>query len=166
MKPKPLSPIAYGRAHPALTRIRLLSQFLDNAIRIPGTSFRVGFDPLLGLVPGAGDIASVLISVYIVLESLRFQLPRETLLRMVSNLLTDTALGTVPVAGDMFDVVWKANARNVHLLEEHLQNPNPSRAADRLFVFGVILVLILLVAVVVAIALASLRALWWVLTGS
>lgn len=166
MKPKPSIPAVYGRAHPALTRIRLLSQFLDNAIQLPGTSFRIGFDPLLGLVPGAGDIASVLISVYIVLEALRFQLPRETLIRMVSNLLTDTALGTVPVAGDMFDVVWKANARNVRLLEDHLQNPNPARAADRFFIFGIIVILVLLVIAVVAIAFAGLRALWWLVTGS
>jgi hypothetical protein len=166
MKSKPSAPVFYRRSHPALNRIRFLSRLLDNAVRVPGTSFRVGFDPLLGLLPGAGDIASVLISVYIVLESLRFQLPKETLIRMISNLVTDTALGTIPIAGDMFDVVWKANARNLHLLETHLQNPNPSRAADRLFIVGVVIILLLLVVAVVAIALASLRALWWLVSGS
>lgn len=167
MKPSPsyLSRLS-KRSHAALARIRFLSQFLDNAVRVPGTTFRVGLDPFLGLIPGAGDVASVLISVYIVLESLRFRLPKETLIRMVSNLLTDTALGSIPVAGDVFDVVWKANARNLQLLEAHLQNPDPSRAADRLFVLGVILVLALLVLVVAVLALGSLRLLWWVLTGS
>lgn len=166
MKSRPSAPIAYPRSHPALNRIRFLSQLLDNAIRIPGTSFRIGIDPFLGVIPGAGDVASVLISVYIVLESLRFRLPKDILIRMVSNLVTDTAIGSVPVAGDMFDVVWKANARNLQLLEAHLRNPNPSRAADRLFVIGVVILLGILVAVVVAIALAGLRLLWWLITGS
>ncbi|MBF2080367.1 MAG: DUF4112 domain-containing protein [Synechococcales cyanobacterium T60_A2020_003] len=155
-----------ARSHAALGRIRFLSQFLDNAVPVPGTTFRVGLDPFLGLIPGAGDVVSVLISVYIVLESLRFRLPKETLIRMVSNLLTDTALGSIPVAGDVFDVVWKANARNLQLLEAHLQNPDPSRAADRFFVLGVILVLALLVLVVVVLTLGSLRLLWWIFTGS
>jgi hypothetical protein len=153
-------------SHPALGRIRVLAYILDDAIPIPGTRFRIGLDPILGLLPGAGDVASVIISVYIVLESLRFRLPARMLLQMVSNLLTDTVLGSIPVAGDAFDAVWKANARNLRLLEAHLQDPTPGRAADRLMVGAVVGVLVLLVLLVMAIALGMARVLWWALTGS
>lgn len=152
--------------HPAFQRIRWMSQVLDNAIPIPGTGYRVGIDPLLGLFPGAGDVVSTVFSVYIVLESLRFGLPKETLTRMVYNLLADTAIGSVPVAGDVFDVAWKANARNLKLLEAHLQNPQPSRPADRTFIAVVVVILLLLVVAVAAIAFGLIRLLAWIFTGS
>jgi hypothetical protein len=107
---------------------------LDNAIAIPGTNRRVGLDPLLGLIPGGGDTVSAALSGYIIVEAALMGLPRSTLLRMVTNLLADTVLGSVPLAGDLFDAAFKANSKNLQLIESHLQNPHPSAKADKLFI--------------------------------
>ncbi|MBP0011367.1 DUF4112 domain-containing protein [Roseofilum sp. Belize Diploria] len=118
--------------------LRRLSQLLDNALPIPGLNYRVGIDPIIGLIPGGGDMVSGILSAYIVLEATRFGLPKETLGRMVINVLIDTLTGIVPILGDLFDLTWKANAMNVELLEEHLQTPKSSEAADRGFIIVMI----------------------------
>lgn len=139
-----------------LDRVRTLSYLLDNSIPIPGTSYRVGLDPLLGLVPGGGDTVGMILSAYIVMEGIRLRLPRESVTRMVSNLLLDAVLGTVPLVGDVFDATWKANSRNLALLEAHVQNPEGSRSADRWFLFlmamtviGIVFGFVVLVATVI-----------------
>ncbi|UBF24996.1 DUF4112 domain-containing protein [Kovacikia minuta CCNUW1] len=149
----------------ALQRVRLLSRVLDNAIPIPGTSYRIGLDPLLGLIPGGGDIAGAVASAYIVLESARFGLPRKTLMQMLTNLFTDAVVGVVPFLGDFFDVTWKANSRNVALLEAHLKNPRPQRAADRLFLAFLVIALLLFVAAVAAIATLVVGLIWRAIRG-
>ncbi|MDJ1172892.1 DUF4112 domain-containing protein [Roseofilum capinflatum] len=128
-----------------IQRLRRLSQLLDNALPIPGLNYRVGLDPIIGLIPGGGDMVSAILSAYIVLEATRFRLPKETLGRMVMNILIDTLTGIVPVLGDIFDLTWKANAMNMQLLEEHLQAPKSSEAADRGFIIVMILILALIV---------------------
>ncbi|MEM7135801.1 MAG: DUF4112 domain-containing protein [Myxococcota bacterium] len=110
-----------------LGRLRSLSRLLDNAVRIPGTNYRVGLDPLIGLIPGGGDVVGGLLSMYIVLEAARMGVPRAKLGRMGANVLWELGVGTVPIIGDLFDVTWKANARNVAILEEHLE----TNAADQ-----------------------------------
>lgn len=124
-------------------RVQALSQLLDNAITVPGTKYSIGLDPLIGLLPGGGDLFTGLLSLYIVIEGFRLGASASTLTRMASNIAFEVIAGTVPVVGDIFDVAWKANARNVQLLEEHLQSPQPRRQADR--VFFVILVTGLLI---------------------
>jgi hypothetical protein len=128
----------------ALQRIRVLSRLLDNAVSIPGTNYRVGIDPLLGLLPIGGDAVGLALSAYIILEAIRFRLPRATLVRMLTNLLLDSTLGAVPVLGDVMDFAWKSNARNLALLEAHLKDPHPQKAADRLFIFLTLGILIVL----------------------
>ncbi|MEA5462930.1 DUF4112 domain-containing protein [Leptothoe sp. PORK10 BA2] len=127
------SALSESHAHPALRRLRNLSHVLDNAIAIPGLNYRVGLDPLFGLLPGGGDLMAGLISIYVVAEAARIGVPAATLGRMGLNILTEVLVGAVPMIGDLFDVVWKANARNVDLLERHLRDPIPSRRADKLF---------------------------------
>jgi len=128
-----------------IQRLRRLSKLLDNALPIPGLNYRVGLDPIIGLIPGGGDMVSAILSAYIVLEATRFGLPKETLGRMVLNILIDTLTGIIPVLGDLFDLTWKANAMNVQLLEEHLQAPQASEAADRSFIIVMIIILALIV---------------------
>lgn len=128
-----------------IQRLRRLSQLLDNALPIPGLNYRVGLDPIIGLIPGGGDMVSAILSAYIVLEATRFRLPKETLGRMVMNILIDTLTGIVPVLGDIFDLTWKANAMNMQLLEEHLQAPKSREAADRGFIIVMIIILALIV---------------------
>jgi len=123
------------RKEARLDRLRSISRVLDNAISIPGTNYGVGIDPLLGLLPGGGDFISSIFSGYMVVEAARLGLPRESLVRMVTNLILDTLAGTVPVVGDLFDVTWKANARNMELIEYHMKSPLSSKKADKWFVF-------------------------------
>lgn len=126
-----------------IQRLRKLSRILDNAIAIPGTRFRIGLDPVLGLLPGAGDFIGTVLSAYIVFEAARLGLPREALGRMVFNILLESAVGTVPVLGDWFDFAWKANVRNMELLETHLNIPKESERANRWFIFLLIVGLLI-----------------------
>ena len=107
----------------ALARVRSLVRLLDDAIEIPGTKYRIGLDPLLGLFPALGDYLGALMSGYVIWQAARFGVPRETLIQMGANVLLEMFVGTAPVLGDAFDVVWKANARNLDLLETHVATP-------------------------------------------
>lgn len=104
-----------------LRQARAIARLLDTAIPIPGTSMRLGIDPLLGLVPGLGDVAGAAMSGYVVLTAVRLGAPRFLVARMVGNVALDTLVGTVPLLGDLFDAGWKANTRNVALLDRHLE---------------------------------------------
>ncbi|MFC7046712.1 DUF4112 domain-containing protein [Halobacteriaceae archaeon GCM10025711] len=133
-------------------RLERLSFVLDNAVRVPGTSYRVGLDPLVGLLPGIGDVPTTAVSAYIVVEAAAMGVPRATVARMVFNLVVDAVFGSIPIAGDLFDAVWKANARNVGLLEARLDDPG-AQSADRRFLWlaggGLFVVLLALSAGVV-----------------
>lgn len=116
-------------AHPAapdratvtrrIRRLRRLATLMDAAVTIPGIKVRIGWDAVLGLVPGGGDALSAVISSYIVAEAARLGVPRPILLRMMLNIAIDFGLGCVPIAGDWFDVVWRANLMNVDLIDRH-----------------------------------------------
>ncbi|MGF1523701.1 MAG: DUF4112 domain-containing protein [Leptolyngbyaceae cyanobacterium] len=104
-----------------LNRIRRLSRLMDTAFKIPGTSFKIGLDPIIGLVPGAGDLITTAISAYILILAARFRLPRSVFGQMVFNVLLEAVVGTVPLLGDAFDAFYKSNVRNLALLESHLK---------------------------------------------
>ncbi|BAI90993.1 MULTISPECIES: DUF4112 domain-containing protein [Arthrospira] len=106
----------------ALRELRQFSDFLDRAIRIPGTSQGIGLDPLIGLIPGGGDLLGAVLAGYIVFRSFQLGLPKKLLLIMTYNIVIDTVLGTVPIFGDLFDVLWKANVKNVDILESYLMD--------------------------------------------
>lgn len=142
---------------PNIEGIRRLSNLLDEAIAIPGTSWRFGLDPLLSLIPAAGDYFSLTLSVYIVWQAYRLGTPKETLIRMVIHLLVDAFVGTVPVVGDAFDFVWKANTRNLQLLEAHLGDGLQARKGDRWFLLLLIVGVSVLVIAATALFLFLLR---------
>lgn len=104
-----------------LNRIRRLSRLMDTAIGIPGTRFRIGLDPIMGLIPGAGDLVSTSFSAYIIFLAARFKLPRQVLTQMIFNIALEAVVGSVPLVGDLFDAAYKSNIRNLNLLERHLQ---------------------------------------------
>jgi hypothetical protein len=116
----------------------------DAAIRVPG-GIEIGLDPLVGLVPGAGDAVGALVSGYIVLAGARLGVPGSTLVRMLANLGIDALLGAVPVAGDLFDVAWKSNLKNVALIEQHLADPHAARRTNRAWLALVVAAMLLLV---------------------
>lgn len=132
-----------------LRRLRFIGHLLDNSIPIPGTGQRIGIDPILGLLPGAGDVLGTVLSAYIVFEAARLGLPRETLTRMIGNILFETVTGSVPILGDVVDATWKANLRNLALLETHLDPSassidRPSRKPDTGFMVLIVVGFILL----------------------
>lgn len=141
---------------------------MDNAIPIPGTSYRVGLDPLIGLLPGGGDFVGTALSAYIVLEAARMGVPRATLQQMVWHIVVDTVSGVVPVLGDLVDVTWKANVKNIALLEDHLDvTPAESgrKKVDWLFLGLLLGGLLLVVFIIAVISAMLLRWLWSVITG-
>ena len=104
-----------------LKRIRKIANLLDTAIGIPGTKIRFGLDPILGLIPGGGDLITAVISAYMIYLAARFGLERAEIFEMIKNVAVETAIGSVPVAGDIFDDYFKANIRNLEILEKHLK---------------------------------------------
>jgi hypothetical protein len=94
----------------------------------------MGLDPVIGLVPGLGDAAGALLAAWILLEAVRLGASRATLGRIASNIALDALVGTIPALGDVFDLFWKANLKNVALLERHALDPVGARKGDRLFV--------------------------------
>ena len=103
-----------------VARLDVLANLLDTAFILPGTNVRFGFDALIGLVPGIGDAITTAISLYIVLEARQLGAPAHLILRMLANVVVDGFVGAVPLVGDAFDVLWRANRRNVWLLREWL----------------------------------------------
>lgn len=118
-----------------LARLRTVSDLWDRAFGIPGTQWRLGLESLVGLLPVGGDVVGLGISIYILWQVVQFKLPKTLLLRMVFNIAIDALVGAVPILGDLFDMTWKANTKNVNLLESHLQEPIKSRSADRRFLW-------------------------------
>ncbi|BAY98932.1 hypothetical protein NIES37_29100 [Tolypothrix tenuis PCC 7101] len=108
-----------------LNRIRKLSRLMDTSIRIPGIGFRIGIDPIIGLVPGAGDLISTAFSAYIIFLATRFGIPRQDLTKMIFNVGLEAVVGTVPLVGDLFDAFYKSNIRNLDILEQHLSAVEP-----------------------------------------
>ncbi|MCC5659963.1 MAG: DUF4112 domain-containing protein [Nostoc sp.] len=118
-----------------LNRIRKLSRLMDTSIRIPLTGFRIGIDPIIGLVPGAGDLISTAFSAYIIFLATRFGIPRQDLAKMIFNVGLEAVVGTVPLVGDLFDAFYKSNIRNLAILEQHLTvvEPKLKEVSDELY---------------------------------
>ena len=102
-----------------LARLEMLATLMDAAIVVPGTNIRIGADAVIGLVPGIGDLISVGISSFLILEARRMGAPRHVVARMIGNVALDGLVGVIPVVGDVFDVAFRANLRNMRLLRKH-----------------------------------------------
>ena len=129
---------------------------LDSQFRIPGTSIRFGLDPILSLIPGVGDLASPIYTVLLLVRGVGQRVPRVVLVRMALNALIDALVGAVPLAGNVADVFWRANTRNLALLERHARPGLPPARGDYYFVFAVAAIfgVLLVIPFVLAIALA------------
>ncbi len=112
---------------PRIDRLKALSRLLDDSIGIPGTPYRIGIDPLLDLIPGIGDVLGMMASAYIIYGAQQLGLPRAALVRMLLNVAVDGVVGAVPFIGAVFDAGWKANVRNVALIEAHVHEARPGR---------------------------------------
>ena len=105
----------------SLARLDALARIMDSAFQIPGTNIRMGVDALLGLLPGIGDAISASISSYLIWEAKQLGVSKLVLARMAGNVAIDTVIGAVPFAGDIFDVAYKANVKNIALLKKHVE---------------------------------------------
>lgn len=146
-----------------IKRVQVLAKLLDNSITIPGTGWKIGFDPIIGLIPGIGDVIGAVLSGYIILEAARSEVPAFTLARMLVNVGIDTLLGAVPAVGDMFDAAWKSNVMNVALLERHLAATGdaPSKKHNVLGLMAIaVIVLVLILAAGLALGVFAARLLW------
>jgi hypothetical protein len=101
-------------------RLRRIAKLMDSQFRVPVIGVRIGADAILGLVPGIGDALSGLIGAYLIYEAQRLGLPRLALLRMIANVAFDTAIGAIPVAGDIWDFFFRSNDRNMQILARHI----------------------------------------------
>ena len=150
-----------GRAAGNLESLRRLAELLDTRFVIPGTKIRFGLDPILSLVPGLGDLVSPAFAVLLLVEGLQQRVPKVVIARMLVNAFTDALIGAIPVAGNIGDIFWRANARNLELLERHARpGAAPSRsdyvvASLLAAVFGIVV----FIPVMLAIWLAA--SLWW-----
>ena len=145
--------------------LQRLANLLDQAIPLPG-GFRIGFDGIIGLLPGVGDLIGSGLSSFILLQASRLGAPRTVLFRMAANIAIDTLVGVVPVIGDLFDFAWKANLRNVELLGRYLDEPRQTRVRSTVLVAAIITALLILAGVALVILGALARWLWLGITGS
>jgi len=138
-----------------------LSRWMDGLFRIPGTGWRFGLDAIVGLIPGVGDTVSTLTGFYILAAGVRYRVSKATLLRMGVNIGVDYLFGAIPVIGDLFDMAWKSNQRNVELLRRRAtvsaEDAHSGRTSDWLFVGLVMLALL-------ALLVGSITILWFILS--
>jgi hypothetical protein len=141
-------PAAEARLRSAERRIAGMAWLLDNSIPIPGTGRRFGIEPIVGLIPGAGDLLSAGMGVAVLLEASRFRLPKIVLVRMVTNTLLDLVVGAVPFLGDLFDFAYKSNTRNLELFRRYARDPGASTGEHRAFIVGLVLLIVGVLALV------------------
>jgi len=135
-----------------LRRLRTITRVMDEAFRVPGTRFRFGLDGLAGLIPGLGDALTATISAYALLAAARTGAPKSVLGRMAGNILLDTLVGAVPLLGDGFDFAFKANRRNLRILEQYAAAPARTRRASRGMLAAAAGVVVLVIVGAVALA--------------
>lgn len=111
--------------------LRAITRVMDDALKIPGTRFRFGLDAIIGLIPGVGDTVTAAIAGYALIAAAKAGAPRSLLARMAGNILLDAAVGAVPVLGDLFDFAFKANRRNLRLLDQFAADPVRTRSRSR-----------------------------------
>jgi hypothetical protein len=120
-----------ARGRRDLARLRAITQLFDNAFVVPGTRWRFGVDALFGLIPGLGDIAGALVAVYALHVARGLRAPGAVQLQMLGNIALDALIGTVPLIGDLFDFVFKAQTRNLALLDAWLETPHATERRSR-----------------------------------
>jgi hypothetical protein len=129
--------------------LKILAGWLDDVFVVPGSNLRFGLDPIIGLIPVVGDLATTLLSLYIIAAAAKMQVPKSTLARMGLNIMIDSIVGAIPFAGNVFDFAWKANARNAQLLERHASSTVGEQRQqgfwDWLLVGGMILTVVIVV---------------------
>lgn len=158
-----VTPDQHAERNPSRSRVHRLAWLLDSSIRLPG-GFRIGVDGIIGLIPGVGDLVAAALSSYIIGSAARMGVPASMLIRMGMNVLLELVVGAIPLFGDIFDFVFKANERNVRLIDAHLDEPHANRAQSRWIVASVIAFLLLVIGLALTVTIHLLGMLWGVIT--
>jgi hypothetical protein len=148
-----------------ISRLDRLSRLLDSVLRIPGTNFRIGLDPLLGLIPGIGDTLGAVLSSYIIIEAARLGVPKRILFRMVGNVALESIAGAVPILGDLFDFAWKANLKNFELLRAYAGGGTAKERSSRQIMRLLVWALVIIVVGLLALSIVIVRFIYQLLTG-
>jgi len=143
-----------------LQKLRKISDLWDRSLSVPGTNFKVGLESLVGLLPVGGDVIGILLSVYILFQAIQFRLPPSILFRMLFNILLDGVVGSVPIVGDIFDTTWKANTKNVNLLEAHIREPIRSQKTNKWFLLAFFGAIALVVVSLISISILLIWLVW------
>src|SRR4051794_24708745 len=138
---------------------------MDEIVRVPGTNFRFGLDPLIGLVPGIGDTSSAIVSGFALIQAVRLGVPKILVARMALNVLVNEVIGIVPVVGDAFSFWFKSNARNYDIIKNHRLGTTAPKRSDWLFVVGILVALFVIVCAGIAVSFLILGALARLLFG-
>jgi hypothetical protein len=147
---------------PDLLALRRFARIMDEAVRIPGTNRGVGLDAALGLIPGIGDVVSGAMSAWIIAGALRHRVPLPKVMRMIWNVVVDVVVGAVPVAGDVFDILFEENVKNMNILMAHRNRQLPPRRTSEIAA-AVILITIFIVGFTVAMTGAVLALVFWLI---
>ncbi|MFC3850772.1 DUF4112 domain-containing protein [Corynebacterium hansenii] len=139
---------------------RVIAHVMDDLIAIPGTNRRIGLDPIIGLIPGVGDAAGAVATAGLLIDGVRYRVPFIVLLRMAFNLLLDMTLGAIPVVGDAFDFLFRANIRNERLMVKALEDPAGSAKSSKRYLIGAGVLLAVLAVLIVAL---TIGAIWGVI---
>lgn len=127
--------------------VERVSRLLDSQFRVPGTNFTFGIDPIIGLIPGLGDLSSFAVSSVLLLTMARNGVSRKLLFLMAGNLMIDTVLGSIPILGSIFDFTFKANQRNIRLLQQHYDQGKHHGSGIGIIIVTLLAVLALLIVV-------------------
>ena len=146
---------------PDLRKLRAFASLLDEAVRIPGTNRRVGLDAAIGFIPGVGDVMSAVMSAWIISGALRHRVPIPKVLRMIGNVIVDLLFGAIPLAGDVFDVLFEQNVRNMKILMQHRNRRLPPRRTAEIAA-AVTLIVIVLVGVALLVLAGTIAAVVWI----
>ena len=131
-----------------LLRLRILGERLDESINIPGTNYKIGIDPIIGAIPVIGDLIGSILSTYILYSGIKMGASPKTVVQMATNIAIEFAIGSIPVIGDIFDVIWKANIKNIELIEETTLNNEENNTINYLIAAMLIVAILGLILVI------------------
>ncbi len=147
-----------GKYKQALARLEQRARLLDSQFRVPFTRIRFGLDPLIGLLPGIGDLVGMVLSLHLIVEAIRIGAGPVAVVRMLANVLVESIVGIIPIAGDAFDLYWKANNRNAAILRRYLNKKlEPARPHHNWISYALV---ITLGALIVALMFLVVNSIW------
>ncbi len=134
-----------------LLRLKILGERLDESIKIPGTDYKMGLDSIIGAVPVIGDLIGGVLSTYILYSGIKLGAPPKIVAQMATNIAIDFAIGSIPIIGDIFDIIWKANVKNIELIEQNTLDNEGNKGTNYLITATLVVALLVIILVILGI---------------